>query len=89
MSHSIVEVSDSNWVEPVLVRMAICMPTGMGKSSLCKFLRNLVRQARNKCGLDDTTSSWLMDDQSFEKMGDLMHKNNLVCMMNFQCFFHK
>ena len=86
MSHSVVEVSDSNWVETVLVWMAICMPTGMGKSSLCKFLRNLVREARNKCGLDDTTSSWLMDD---EKTGDLTHKNNLVCMMNFQCFFLK
>ena len=76
MSHSVVEVSGSDWMEPVLVWMAVCMPTGMGKSSLCKLLRSLTREARRKCGLDDTINSWLMDDQSFEKMGDLMHKNN-------------
>ena len=76
MSHSVVEVEGTDWVEPVLVWMAFCMPTGMGKSSLCKFLRKLIGEARRQCGLDGSTSSWLMDDQSFEKMGDLMEKNH-------------
>ena len=52
------------------------MPTGMGKSSLCKLLRKLMGEARRQCGLDNSVSSWLMDDQSFEKMGDLMYKNH-------------
>ena len=76
MSHSVVEVSGSDWVEPVLVWVAICMPTGMGKWSLCKFLRKLIREARSRCGLADADTSWVMDDQSFEKMGDIMHKNH-------------
>ena len=72
MSHSVVEVQGTDWVEPVLLWIAVLMPTGMGKSPLCKFLRNLVKEARKHRGLDATTSSWLCDDQSFEKMGDLM-----------------
>ena len=76
MSHSIVEVERSEWAEPVLLWLAICMPTGMGKSSLCKWLRKLVREAQKHRGLDDQDSSWLCDDQSFEKMGDLMFHNH-------------
>ena len=76
MCHSVVEVEGTDWVEQVLVWMAIYMPTGMGKSSLCKFLRMLIREARRQCGLDESTSSWLMNDQSFQKMGDLMEKNH-------------
>lgn len=75
MSHSVVEVEGTDWVEPVLIWMAICMPTGMGKSSLCKFLRKLTGEVKRQCGLDDS-ASWIMDDQSFEKMGDLMYKNH-------------
>ena len=30
--------------------------------------------AQTNCGLD--LGSWLLDDQSFEKMGDLMHQNH-------------
>lgn len=76
ISHSVVEVEGTDWVEPVLVWISICMPTGMGKSSLCKLLRKLVLQAQAQCGLDDPSTSWMLDDQSFEKMGDLMHQNH-------------
>ena len=75
MSHSVVEVQGTDWAEPVLLWIAVLMPTGMGKSPLCKFLRNLIKEARKHRGLDGTTSSWLCDDQSFEKMGDLMSQN--------------
>lgn len=71
MSHSVVEVEKTDWVEPVLLWISICMPTGMGKSSLCRFLRKLVRDAQGS-----ETASWLCDDQSFEKMGDLMCSNH-------------
>ena len=37
-----VSVEGNNWTEPVLLWIAICMPTGSGKSALCKFLRSLV-----------------------------------------------
>jgi hypothetical protein len=71
-SHS---VEGTDWAEPVLLWMSICMPTGTGKSSLCKYVRKLVREARRQCGLEDGPF-WLLDDQSFEKMGDLMQKNH-------------
>ena len=53
------------------------MPTGMGKSPLCKFLRNhLVTKAHTNRGLDDTSPAWILDDQTFEKMGDSMAENH-------------
>ena len=75
LSHSAVEVEGLDWVEPILVWMVVCMPTGSGKSTLCKFLRNLVKKFRSQCaGLDEP--SWLADDQSFEKLGELMEANH-------------
>ena len=76
MSHSVVKIEGTNWMEPVLLWLSICMPTGMGKSSLCKFLRNRIKGAKALCGLEDNSSQWLCDDQSFEKMGDLMSQNH-------------
>lgn len=76
MSHSVVVQEGTDWVEPVLVWMAVCMPTGAGKSSLCKFLRNLIDRAHQQCGLDESAADWLLDDQSFEKMGESMQENH-------------
>lgn len=70
-----VEVQGIDWTEPVLVWLAVCMPTGSGKSTLCKFLRKIVGEARSQAGNDDGPF-WLSDDQSFEKMGELMEENN-------------
>ena len=55
--HSVVEVEGTDWVEPVLLWLSICMPTGSGKSSLCKYLSKLVKDARSNCGLDDIQPS--------------------------------
>lgn len=74
MSHSIVQVEMTDWAEPVLLWLSISMPTGMGKSSLCKFLRKLIVGIQDSLGTE--VDSWLSDDQSFEKMGDLMSKNH-------------
>lgn len=74
MSHSVVKVEGTDWVEPVLVWLAICMPTGCGKSALCKYLRKLVNQAKDNCNQDK--ADWMLDDQSFEKLGELMENNN-------------
>ena len=77
MSHSVVEVEGTDWVEPVLLWISVCMPTGTGKSSLCKFLWKLIMEVEKLCGdHEDDSISWMMDDQSFEKMGDIMHKNH-------------
>lgn len=76
MSHSIVEVDGTDWKEPVLLWLSVVMPTGMGKSPLCKFLRHLVRGAHDLVGLSDSDPAWLLDDQSFEKMGDSMSMNH-------------
>lgn len=66
----------TEWVEPVLLWIAICMPTGRGKSALCKFLKSLVEKARINCGLLDADPTWCLDDQTFEKMGSLMSENH-------------
>ncbi len=71
-SHSDIEVEGIDWVEPVLVWVAICMPTGSGKSTLCKFL---VRRARTQCAGNDG-HFWLSDDQSFEKLGEMIAENH-------------
>lgn len=76
ISHSVVAVEGTDWIEPVLVWLSICMPTGSGKSSLCRYLRKLVEDARTNCGLDENQPSWFLDDQSFEKMGALMCDNH-------------
>ena len=76
MSHSCVVVEGTDWVEPVILWLCICMPTGSGKSALCKLLKKLVDTARTNCGLDDTDPSWFLDDQSFEKMGAIMNENH-------------
>ena len=76
MSHSVVTVDGTDWIEPVLLWISICMPTGSGKSSLCKYLRKLVEDARSQNGTGDSEPSWFLDDQSFEKMGALMCDNS-------------
>lgn len=40
MSHSVVEVEGTDWLELVLLWVSICMPTGSGKTSLYKFLKH-------------------------------------------------
>ncbi len=69
VSHSDIEVMGIYWVEPVFVWVAVCMLTGSGKSTLCKFLRNLVKKARCQCGE-------ICDNQSFEKLGELIEGNH-------------
>ena len=71
ISHSVVAVEGTNWVEPVLLWLSICMPTGSGKSALYKYLRKLVEEARSLCGMLSHRG-----DQSSEKMGALMCDNH-------------
>lgn len=75
MSHSTVELEDTDFIEPVLLWVSICMPTGSSKSGLHRFLKSIVEKARAGCGIIGDEASWLLDDQSFEKMGSIMAEN--------------
>ena len=75
MSHSEVHVEGTDLVEPVLIWLSICMPTGSGKSSLWSHLTKLVEKARKKYP-GDSNCIWLAGDQSFEKLGEMMSENH-------------
>lgn len=89
MSHSVVQVEGIDWLEPILVWASICMPTGSGKSTLWKLLKKLVCDARTQCE-EDEGPFWLSDDQSFEKLGELMNMTTMVNVYDYttncQCF---
>ena len=74
MMHSTVKVEESELVEPVIVWISICMPPGSTKSPLCNYLRELVNKARNKAA-QCASKLWMLGDQSFEKLGELMSDN--------------
>jgi len=76
MSHSVVQIEETDWREPVLNWICIALQTGMRKSTLCKYLKDILREAKKHCANDKDNASWLCDDQSFEKMGDLMAHNH-------------
>ena len=61
MSHSTVAVEGTDWIEPVLLWISVCMPTGSGKSSLCMYLCKLVEDARSNSGLEENQPSWFLD----------------------------
>ena len=76
LSPSVVTIEDTDWNEPVIVWLTICMPTGSGKSSLFRHLFSIIQNARCKCNVNDDDPSWMFDDASFEKMGALMSENS-------------
>ena len=76
LAHSTVEVDGTQWVEPVIVWIAIGMPTGSGKSSLFNYFLTLIRQVRHQCSRKDIHSPWTVEESSFEKMGALMASND-------------
>lgn len=75
MSHCSVSVPGTEWVEPAIIWIVISMPTGSGKTPLYNFLTSILRQVRSKLK-KETSHQWLLDEASFEKMGDLMATNN-------------
>ena len=76
MTHACVSVPGTEWVEPVLLWVSIGMPTGSGKSPLFKYLLTLLRKARDRCGLDETSPAWQLEEATFEKMGAMMAENH-------------
>lgn len=68
LSPSVVKIDDTDWSEPVLVWLTICMPTGSGKLSLFRHLFSILQNVRHKCNVTDDDPSWMFDNASFEKM---------------------
>lgn len=69
-------VPDTDWSEPILLWVAVGMPTGSGKSSLFKYLLEIIRKARTNKGLNNSDPSWLLEEATFEKMGVMMSQNH-------------
>ena len=76
MAHCTVKVPGTMWVEPVILWIAIAMPTGSGKTPLFGFLTSILHRVRSKLKVTRRHPSWLLDEASFEKMGELMAQNN-------------
>lgn len=75
-SHCAVQLSGKAWTEPSLLWIVIAMPTGSGKTPLFTFLTDILQRVRVKLEISSTAPSWLLDEASFEKMGDLMASNH-------------
>lgn len=76
LSPASVVVPNTNWEEPLLLWLTICMPTGSGKSTLFRHLCDLLKDIRGLAGVTNADPSWNMDDATFEKMGALMQENS-------------
>ena len=51
--------------------------TGTGKSTIYRYLTDILRKVRTKLENEDMVlKSWLLSDQNFEKLGELMDKND-------------
>ncbi len=57
LSPSVVKVPGTDWTEPALVWLTVCMPTGSGKSTLFRHLYTLIREIRTICGETDEDPS--------------------------------
>lgn len=76
MSPSFIEVTETDWKEPILVWLTVCMQSGGGKSTLFRHIYKLIEHIRSELGLKNNDPSWVFEDASFEKMGALMRENS-------------
>ena len=64
---SIVKALGTRWQEPVLVWLAIYMPTGNSKYILFRHIHSLLQFIRKNCDLTEKDASWISDDATLEK----------------------
>ena len=69
-------IPGTDWSEPILLWVAVGMPTGSGKSSLFKYLLSIIQKVRSKKGLNNSDPSWQLEEATFEKMGVMMSQNH-------------
>ena len=48
----------TEWSEPVLLWLTVCMPTGSGKSTLFRHLYGLLQRVRDLCHVHDDDPVW-------------------------------
>ena len=65
MSPSIIEVTGTDWKEPILVWLTVCMQSGGGKSTLFRHIYKLIERIRSELHLKDNDPSWVFEDASF------------------------
>ena len=70
-----VEIVDTDWVEPVIIWLTVCMPTGSGKSTLFRHLLEILEKVKKEANVTEMDPAWVLGDSSFEKMGSLMSEN--------------
>ncbi len=75
-SHSSVVVEGTNWVEPVIVWLTVVMPSGSSKSSVFKYVLDILGLTRKRRALPLNAPSWTLDEATFEKMGAIMDENS-------------
>lgn len=57
--------------------MCHCLNSGTGKSTIFKYLVNLLTNVREKLVSEDLPiKQWLVSDQTLEKLGELMASND-------------
>ena len=79
LSHCVIKVPNTEWIEPELLWLSICMPTGSGKTPLFNFLTSLLRKVEHKDKNNEDTEDapiGLLDEATFKKMGAMMAANN-------------
>ena len=76
MSHCVVAVRGTTWIEPVIIWICNVMPTGSGKTPLFSYLSSLIQQAREILKRSRIDPLWLLNEASFEKIGELMAANH-------------
>ena len=76
LSHCAVKVPDTVWIEPAILWISIVMPTGSGKTPLFNYLTGILQRVREKLKIPKMHPPWLLDEASFEKMGELMATNH-------------
>lgn len=76
MAHCAIKVPGTVWIEPAILWIAITMPTGSGKTPLFMFLTSILQKVRDELHLTRAHPPWLLDEASFEKMGELMATNH-------------
>lgn len=75
ISHCAVRVPGKMFIEPVVVWLTVGMQSGSGKSPFHTYLMSLLSRVQEKVPRHND-SQWVLDHASFEKMGELMARNN-------------
>ena len=70
------KVPGTVWTEPAILWIAVVMSTGSGKTPLFNYLTGILQRVREKLKIPKVHPPWLLDEASFEKMGELMATNH-------------